>query len=218
MTNPEFHHDQDTRMPIPQDIHLDAFLKILVDAKLPLDTYGEGPAKTVHHLFKEVQEGESMMSVDAKGNVTREVSVLWVDVFCSLSNGDLYRLTEDRQVFKDGRKDNVKRRTLSTSLGEKLKPGEDPAEAVERAIAEELGIEDGLETVHFVGTEDAEHTPDTYPGLKSFYHNFKYAAVISETAFNPEGYIEDQSDKTNYYVWEKIAEGVVSGNSQFSAE
>jgi len=206
MTNPETHHTQDERTQIPHDIDFDAFLQRLIDARLPLLKYGQGPAKTVHHLLKEVQEGESSISFDAKGNLHREVHVLWVDVFCSLSNGDLYRLTEDRQVFKDGRADNVKRRTLSTSLGEKLKPGEDPEEAVERAIAEELGIENGLQEVHYLETEDTEHTPDTYPGLKSFYHNFKYAAVISESAFNPEGYIEDQPDKTNYYVWEKISQ------------
>ena len=205
MTNPEIYHDQDTRTQVPRDIDFDAFFEILADGRLPLLKYGQGPAKTVFHLLKEVQEGESSMSFDSKGNLTREVNVLWVDVFCSLSNGDLYRLKEDRQEFKDGRADNVKRRTLSTSLGEKLKPDEDPSEAVGRAIAEELGIEHGLQEVHYVGTEDTEHTPDTYPGLASFYHNFKYAAVISEEAFNPEGYVEDQPDKTNYYVWELIS-------------
>lgn len=203
MTNPEVYHPQDERTELARDIDFDTFFEHLVDAKLPLLLYGQGGAKTVHHLLQEVREGESVLSIDAKGNLYREVHVVWVDVFCSLENGDLYTLREDRQEFKDGR---IKRRDdLGSSLGEKLKPGEDPQEAVSRAVAEELGITSGIEGSYFLGTEDTVHTPDTYPGLESSYHFYKYATVISEAAFKPEGYIEDQPDKTNYYVWTKVA-------------
>jgi len=54
--------------------------------------------------------------------------VLWVDVINIRPNGDIYLLKEDRQEFHGRLK--PKRRKLQSSIGEKLKPGEDPAAAV----------------------------------------------------------------------------------------
>ena len=205
MTNPEDHHEQDERRYIPRDVDFDSLLVVLVTAKIPVEKFGVGAAKTVQHLLDEVAEGESVLSIDAKGNLFRELEVLWLDVKSVHANGDVYVLKEDRQVFNDGR---VKRRTLDASLGEKLKPGEDPAKAVTRALAEELGVESGIELVEFIGEENTLYTPDTYPELESSYRFYKYGVVISEDVFKAEGYIEYQADKTNYYVWEKVSKNI----------
>ena len=202
MKNPEQHQAQDERMPVSADVDFDTLLQILVDAKIPVDQFGTGSAKTVQHLLSEVADGESVLSVDAKGKLYRELSVLWVDVLSTHASGDVYALKEDRQVFNDGRE---KRRQLNSSIGEKLKLGEEPVRAVARALAEELGIqEEETTSLHYLGEEQKVHTPDTYPGLESSYYFYKYATVISEVAFKPEGYVEYQDDKTNYYVWELI--------------
>lgn len=202
MKNPEQHQAQDERTPVSADVDFDTLLQILVDAKIPVDQFGTGGAKTVQHLLNEVADGESVLSVDAKGKLHRELSVLWVDVISTHANGDVYALKEDRQIFNDGRE---KRRQLNSSIGEKLKPGEEPVQAVTRALAEELGIQEKETTsVHYLGEEQKVHTPDTYPGLESSYYFYKYATVIAEEAFKPEGYVEYQADKTNYYVWELI--------------
>jgi len=58
--------------------------------------------------------------------------------------------------------------------------------------------------VYFLETEQHTHIPDTYPGLESTYFHYKYAVTIPSSVFKPEGYIEDQEDKTNYYVWELL--------------
>ena len=203
MASPERNQAQDEqRILIPKDIDFDSFLTLLVDAGIPVDLYGIGDAKTVHHLLSEVADGESLMAVDSSGNLHRELSVLWVDVINIRPNGDIYLLKEDRQEFHGRLK--PKRRKLQSSIGEKLKPGEDPVTAVKRALEEELGIKQEITSLHHLGDEQKDHTPETYPGLTSSYNFYKYAAVIPDEAFVVQGYIERQVDKTNYYVWELV--------------
>lgn len=201
MKNPELHHAQEERTVLARDIDFDTLFYHLADANVPLLLYGTGGAKTVQHLLSEIHDGESLLSVDAKGNIYREVEVLWLDVFCKLSNSEIYTLREDRQEFQDGR---VKRRNLDSSLGEKLKPGEDPQEAVGRVLAEELGIQSSTEATYFMSHDQTTLTPDTYPGLETDYTFYKYAAIISEDDFESEGYKEVHADKTNYYVWQRL--------------
>lgn len=184
------------------DIEREELVQILERANVPLDSFGKGPAKTVDHLLKEIREGETVLRTWPSGEILRELKVLWVDVVCEHANGDVYFLREDRQEFKDGRKDNIKRRTLEASLGEKLKPDEKPDEAVVRALQEEIGVSD-VDGVFQTGQSEKSLTPDTYPGVPSSYVFCKYAVMINESAFVPEGYIEDQPDKTNYYVWDR---------------
>ena len=185
---------------IPQDISPEALLEILVKAGLPLNEYGKGAAKTVHDLFNEVREGESVMSVNDRHEISRHVNVLWLDVFCHLADGRTFVLKEDRQEFKDER---MKRRPLDSSLGEKIKPGESPEVAAERALNEELGVSEYIGMYALETTQDS-FVPDTFPGLKSDYTMHKYVAVLPEEVFVPEGYVEYQETKTNYYVWEEV--------------
>lgn len=188
------------RVQISDTISFDELLEMLIDADIPVEAFGIGGAKTVQHLLTEVQDGESLMSIDSEGKLFREVSVLWLDVLCMREDG-VYALREDRQEFRDGR---VKRRNLSSSLGEKLKPGELPQDAVTRALAEEIGFNGEVTELYSLGHEETTRTPDNYPGLETDYHFHKYLTVIPAQAFCPDGYIEHQSDKTNYYVWERI--------------
>lgn len=185
---------------LERTIEVEQLLKVLLNAGVPVEEFGTGVAKTVHHLLAEVQDGESIIKVMPNGEILRELSVVWVDVSYVHPSGDTYRLREDRQEFKDGR---VKRRILQSSLGEKLKPEENPEVAVFRALEEELGVTD-VEGVEYVDSEEKTLIPDTYPGVTSSYKFYKYATTIGDAAFKPEGYIEEQSDKTNYYVWELL--------------
>jgi len=68
---------------------------------------------------------------DEGGRLVRRVAVLGVDVLADI-DGKRFRLTEDRQVFSDGR---VRRRTTPTSISEKLKLDENVQEAVIRAMS-----------------------------------------------------------------------------------
>lgn len=198
MTNPETTPELEQRQVLPASANFDQLLEKLVEGKIPVETYGTGNAKTVNHLLSEVNEGEAIITIDNQGNVYREVNVLWVDVLCELSNGDVYYLREDRQEFKDGR---TKRRALEFSIGEKLKPSEEPADAVRRALNEELGLTE-FDRLHKVGYDEKTFVPDTFPGIESTYKMHKYVSAIPESGYKPEGYVEYQADKTNFYNWE----------------
>lgn len=185
------------RTPLPQDIDLEQLATRLRAAGISLDKYGTGNAKTLEHLLSEVHEGESVLSTDNNDKLYREVNVLWVDVLCERSDGKVYLLKEDRQEFADGR---IKRRELDSSIGEKLKPSEIPREAVGRALQEELGVKSVL-TIHEAGYTEQTGPSDSFPGLENTYRMYKYVTLIPEEEFKPEGYVEYQADKTNYYVW-----------------
>ena len=197
MNSPELRTDQ--WRPIPQDVTEQELASVLMAAGIPIQDWAQGSAKTVEHLRVEIEEGESQIDVGINGEIRRRVSVIWVDVLYPADNGDVYILREDRQVYKDGR---VRRRQLSTSLGEKMKPNEEPTAAVERALHEELGVTATAGLYTLGAGKKTAHTPDSYPGLKSHFKTYLYAAVISTEAFVAEGYVEEQADKTNYYVWE----------------
>lgn len=174
--------------------------KLLQDNHVPIDTWGAGHAKTVEDLFAEVASGESVLTV-ADGRVIREVTSLVMDVYFQKGK-DVWRLIEEKQVFTGGRE---RIRNSWVSLGEKMEPGEDPELAIHRALKEELQIE-GRQSVieREVIHEDKESV--TYPGVLSRHTRHKYAVVLQEKDYRPEGYTEVQPTKTTYFKWERVPE------------
>lgn len=181
------------------DFTVEKLANLLKEGGIDTSAWGTGSAKTIAHLLKEVREGESQMTFSPEG-ITRAVRVAWVDVLYRDEQGDIYLLVEDRQEYNDGR---IRRRQLGTSLGEKLKPGEEPGEGAIRALDEELGVH-SYQSLHTVGHEHTTHATDSYPGLESSYDTYSFVAILDNTSYTPEGYIETQADKTNYYIWTKI--------------
>lgn len=181
------------------ELTVDKLAELLLDGGIDTSAWGTGSAKTIAHLHEEICEGESQMIFGSEG-ITRTVRVAWLDVLYCDPQGDICLLVEDRQEYNDGRK---RVRDLSTSLGEKMKPDEDPTDAAIRALGEELGI-DSCKSLHIVGHKETTHTPDSYPGLESNYDTYDFVAVLDDSSYKSEGYIEVQSDKTNYYLWKKI--------------
>ena len=207
MKHPEVTTSSPERTALPFETTYDQLLEKLIAGNVPLEAYGQGGAKTIHHFLSEINEGEAVVTIGKNNAVFREVSVLGVDILCKHSNG-VYILKEDRQEFKDqdGRVDTsrpVKRRELDSSIGEKLKPNESPEDAITRALEEELGVKE-LSNVYKIGYEEKTSMSETYPGIESTYKLHKFVTVISEDEFKPEGYVEDQHDKMNYYVWEQL--------------
>jgi hypothetical protein len=74
---------------------------LLIQCGAPLEMWGLGKAKTVEHLLKEVEDGESVLSVSENGELVRTVSSVWLDVFAVDRDGGRWYLREDRQVFND---------------------------------------------------------------------------------------------------------------------
>lgn len=80
---------------------------------------------------------------------------------------------------------------------------EDPELAVQRALSEELGVEE-YEKVYHIGDSEEAFTSGTFPGIESTYKLHNFVAVLPGTSFAAGGYVEYQTDKTNYYTWELV--------------
>lgn len=178
----------------------DMLAALLESSGIDLDAWGTGDAKTITHLLSEINSGESHISVDANQGIVRRISVAWVGVLYFDEQGNVHQLYEDRQEYTDGR---VRKRSLSSSLGEKFLPDEDPAQAAARALSEELGIREYV-SLNALGSEQTAHFSDSYPGLKSEYDTHGFVAVVDGDSYSPDGYIEEQGDKTNFYKWKII--------------
>jgi hypothetical protein len=169
---------------------------------IPLEQWGIGKAKTVDHLLQELEEGETRLTVQNGGLVRISVGVgLNVHVHV---DGVPYRLFEKEQRFSDGR---TRTRDLSTSLGEKLKPGEDPERAVYRALREELGIKGDprfLRQFLFGRTLETKERPsDSYPGIRSHYTLHVFEFIMPPQHYRAEGYREVRPDQTTVFVWKE---------------
>jgi hypothetical protein len=174
--------------------------KQLESANIDTSKWGTGQAKTLTHLQKEIESGETILVTGETGELLRQVVVGGADVYYESPDGKKYRLKEDRQVFKDGRE---RRRDLGQAVSEKMKPDENPTDAMIRGIREELGISGEIKLTE-TGTDEQTLTSPSYPGLLSKYVRHKFQATLDDEQFNPEGYVENQSDKSTYFVWEEV--------------
>ena len=80
---------------IPTD-YID-FRDYLVSLGVPVDKYGTGGFKTIGHLYKEVEEGETVLT-EEDGGLVRRVEFVGARVIYRAPEGTL-RLYEARQVF-----------------------------------------------------------------------------------------------------------------------
>jgi hypothetical protein len=168
--------------------------RILGIQKIDWQKWGTGDSKTVDHLLNEINTGESILN-----GIIRFEKGVNIDVYYRQKE-TIWKLIEEKQVFTDGR---VKRRNLSTSIGEKMKPGESPLETAARGMREELGIIGvAFASLRF---EDQPLVPSTsFPGLFTKRNVFFFETTLSAEQYNPEGYREIQADKTNYFIWIRL--------------
>lgn len=162
---------------------------------IPLDEWGVGKAKTLRHLAQEVLAGETVL-VESGREILRRVEFVHIEVTYDNGQSKL-RLVEEKQVFRDGRE---RRRNL-TGVSEKMLPGENPTSAAARALREEIGVYDSH--LSYQSSETETISSPSYPGLKTEYLKHEAESVIDESDFQPEGYIEEQDDKTTYFVWQR---------------
>lgn len=163
---------------------------------IPIDGWGMNGTKTVAHLLDELQNGESDLEIVDK-KLIRHVTGVGINIYYQTGKQTL-KLTEDRQVFSNK---SHRQRKISTSLGEKMLPGELPQDAAKRALKEELDIKDyefGDPTI-----EDREpKISATYPGLLTKHLVYIFTISLKKKDYKPEGYTEVQSDKTTYFIWQ----------------
>lgn len=180
-----------------------AVTALLAKYSIPFETWGTGSAKTLKHLIKEVMEGETVLA-EEDGILIRKLSVTDINIFYTDPAGKKWRLLEEKQIFKDGRE--RRRPQLEGSMAEKLKAGEIPdQELVNRAIKEELGIESAVPATA-TGTRKSKQDSPSYPGLTMEATRYYFDAHLTDEQYKPEGYVERQEDKDNYFVWKEYVE------------
>ena len=81
----------------------EALQKLLADAGIDTSLWGKGEAKTLAHLQKEIENGETVLVAGEKGELLRKVMFGGADVYYKSPDGKKYRLKEEKQGFKDGR-------------------------------------------------------------------------------------------------------------------
>ena len=178
----------------------EALKERLANAGIDISSWGTGQAKTLAHLEREIENGETILIEGENGELLRRVVVAGADIYYQSPEGKKYRLKEERQVFKDGRE---RHRDLGQAVSEKIKPDEEPEIAMIRGIKEELGIS-GEITLTKIRTDEQKIISPSYPGLESQYINHKFQTILTDKQFRPEGYIEEQTDKSTYFIWEEI--------------
>jgi hypothetical protein len=172
---------------------------LLEKYEIPFETWGTGQAKTFNHLLAEINDGEAVLT-EHENRLLRSANGSIVMVY--YRNGQsLWQLKEDRQVFSDGRE---RRRTLATSIGEKMQPGESSIDAAHRALREEIGIDEKLPLIQKPMIIKGPIPSESYPGLFTRYVMHAFDVFLPDHHFKPEGYIEKQQDKTNYYIWVEV--------------
>jgi hypothetical protein len=174
---------------------------LLEQSGIDTSTWGQGPTKTIEQLQKEIDEGEAVLIKTDSGEVVRNISLACVDVYYKNEDGKIFFLREDKQVYQNG---SERKRTLKSSVTEKMKSEENSLDAAKRGLMEELGISGDLNLEHLEKVEDEEEIVSAYPGLKSKRIKDIFRVNLDETQFLPEGYKEVQEDKTTYFNWEEI--------------
>jgi len=172
------------------------FVQMLKDKGIDIQLYGTGTFKTIGHLYQEIEEGETELT-DENGQLVRRVQFVGARILYK-KDGEWLRLYEEKQIFKDGRE---RRRTnMPYSAAEKFKSGEDPKEVIVRGMKEELKLDITKDQFTFYNKKEIENNDD-YPGIKSFHIGYEFLVVLNDEQYNPEGYIERQSDKDVYFTW-----------------
>jgi len=175
------------------------FLDMLKKFNINTSLYGTGTFKTLGHLYHEIEEGETNLS-EENGGLVRKVEFVGARILYKL-DGKWIRLYEAKQVFKDGRV--RERKNMPYSAAEKFKSGEDHKEVLVRGIKEELGLDIKNDQFSFYNKKQIENNDD-YPGIKSFHIGYEYLVILNNEQYNPEGYIENQVDKSVYFEWREI--------------
>lgn len=172
-------------------------LALLARYNVPLEAWGKGDAKTLTHLIAEIESAEAWLEESPVHGLMRVSSGTTLSVYFPVVGGRLV-LKETKQVFADGR---IKVRPLDFSIGEKRRPDETPESAAYRALREELGIDEAIPLQEKTERIKGPVPSVSFPGLTTFYTMHHFIVILPKRYFRPEGYIEHQQDKTNYYEW-----------------
>lgn len=167
---------------------------------IDLSKWGVDGAKTVRHLLKEIQAGETHFRKGARGLV-RQIMPSGTRVYHVPAYETGLYLKESHQISrKDGKRTERKR---PYSVGEKAKPGETLRESAIRGIREELKIIGDFTILDREKSIREEDSP-SFPGLLTRYIDQRFDAILNAEQYKPDGYVElgeGEGDKDTHFVW-----------------
>jgi hypothetical protein len=164
-----------------------------------LGLWGIGEAKTAAHLVDEVQEGEAILEI-VDGCILRKIQPISIAIYSPTQPKLILR--EVKQVFNDGR---VRERNLpdKCSVAEKVNVlyNETPEKAAIKGILEELKIQVDPSQLIYKRQYSKTGPSRSYPGIITEKEIHIFECKFTQDQFNPDGYIEEQKDKTNHFKW-----------------
>ncbi len=159
--------------------------------------WGAGQAKSVEHLWAEIEAGESQLEDNPP------LRRVWI-VNLIIRRGDKI-LVESAQEFGD-----KQQRQRNLPPAEKLKPGENYLQAAWRCLQEELQINPAAITLLADTPELQRQTRESpsYPGLPTEYQLYQVEVAVEglpETAFSTAESLHEDGDpvQNHYWIWTK---------------
>lgn len=169
--------------------------------QINLTQWGQGAAKSVDDLWREVQNAESTLAAEVPLRRVRVVELV-------VQDGER-QLIEAAQTFATGQ---VRRRNQPPS--EKMLPDEEPLGTARRCLVEELGV-DGAADVSFppqqVRERQAVVESTSYPGLLTlftFYQVVAHVKHLPPTDFTTINRAHAHGDPVtaHHWHWQPLAE------------
>lgn len=169
--------------------------------QINLDHWGQGAAKSVEDLWREVQNAESMLYAEAPLRRVRVVELV-------VQDGDR-QLIEAAQTLVSGQ---MRQRNHPPS--EKMLPGEDPFGTARRCLVEELGM-DGTTDVSFPPQQVRERQElvesASYPGLITHFTFYQVMAQVQHlptTDFTTVNTAHEHGDPViaHHWRWQQLAQ------------
>ncbi len=189
-----------------EDLVRDEVTLLLKLNGISTEHWGEGKTKTVENLVREVVAGECLLDRSAEGEIKRMMQVARVYVSIHLPDGRTLELWEDKQIMESG--EARERERFGPGLAEKMTKLEDPAVAVVRGLEEELFEKKKVVppgSVVFTEELEEEEESQSYPGLFTQLHIFKYEWSMPEELYREDGYVETKPNgQQTFFKWHEI--------------
>jgi len=140
----------------------------LLTLSFDLESWNRGQAKSVGHLFDEINNGESSIQLNPPLRIVNVVQVL-------VSHDGKYLLELEQEL------DDKRTRKRNIPPSEKMKPGEDCLNAARRCLLEELQILDkDIEVLSDVCKAIYRYRNSrSYPGLRTKYCIYRVMVFVN---------------------------------------
>jgi len=172
----------------------DELINWLTLISIDLNQWNTGYAKSVDHLYEEIEKGESSIQLEPPLRIVKVVQVL---------------VTQEDQILIELEQelDDKRKRNRNIPPSEKMKPGEDCLVAAKRCLLEELGVDQNnvILNMQECKANIRYRKSRSYPGLRTKYIIFRVYAQVKGLSQDPfwtvEKTIKDDVEIVRRFCW-----------------